>query len=91
MTLPATWQAAHPRELFSLPFILVNVIALAFTVIVRVAVLLAPGGRPLLTKSDTVYTPARCTFSVALAEVGLVIVGTYAPVAFPGCAVIDHE
>jgi len=35
-------------------FIVVNEIAFAFTVMVRVAVLLGPGGKPLLTKSDTV-------------------------------------
>jgi hypothetical protein len=51
--LPDEWHAVHPK-LTNRLFIVVNVIPLAFTVIVRVAVLLGPGGNPLLTKRETV-------------------------------------
>jgi hypothetical protein len=53
MVLPDEWHPVHPR-LTNLFFIVVKVIALAFTVMVRVAVLLGLGGSPLLTNNWTV-------------------------------------
>jgi hypothetical protein len=100
LALVPSWQPAQPRPpIWSMPATPVDVFAFPVapkwspagttTVIFRVAVLLGPGGNPLLTTSCTVYVPVRCTFT----EFAVEIVAAYDPFVPPatGAEMTDQE